>query len=135
MAALDMAGGVGPERRQRVDPLDAVRIEPARAFRSDHHRPVLLGADEHEADSRLLAQARQQARIKGLDLFERQTGGVSGKVDEPQAARPHHHHLGRRLRPGLGAVSAHGLSSVASEHNCVVDTVALRGESQGPGRH
>ena len=85
VGAPHVAGGVGPERRERVRALDPPLVEVVGALGAQHHRAVLLGADEHEADAGVIAQGRQQPRIQLARSARSVTRpGSRGKLSSPR---------------------------------------------------
>jgi len=56
IAALDVAGRVRPEQRQRIGTFDTIGIEESCSVWPQDDRAVALRMDEHEADTWLLAK-------------------------------------------------------------------------------
>lgn len=100
--ARDVPRRARAERRQRIDPCDNARAEPALAGRAEHD--VLAGgvAHEQEADAGVAAQPVQQLRVGGVDRLAGDAAGPAREADQPEVARRHDDDLRRRLMGSVG---------------------------------
>ena len=87
-----------PVGRERILALDVVVLEPAHPVRADHERAGALGADQQEADARVVAQRRDERRPAALDRLERHAPGLAREADQPEVAGGHD----RELRDAVG---------------------------------
>src|SRR5439155_3802729 len=72
---------------------DATVRQVVRSPPAEHDGPVLLPADEHPPDVRVLRQRRDQARMPLVDLLEREPPLLLHQVDETEVPRSEHDDL------------------------------------------